>query len=169
MAISVRAESGLSGDPNGTKIRRNSGQGARSDMPSAPLARHHRIHIVAPATGTDQPLAPIGNGNVGAVSFGHFGGIWFGLMAALAAPYDEPHKDSPPRSRARSVRSLSNPCHDREVAFSGGDRIVIRLCPKPNSGPHPNDQRENQPASILLPASFSIHKNESLDGWNVFS
>jgi len=39
---------------------------------STPLAGHNQIRIVAPETGTDQPLSPIGNGSLGAVSFSHF-------------------------------------------------------------------------------------------------
>jgi hypothetical protein len=50
---------------------------------SLPLAGHHHIDGATPATGTDEPLTPIGNGNVGAVSFGHFGGIRFDLMSAF--------------------------------------------------------------------------------------
>ena len=33
------------------------------------------IDRTAPALGTDQPLAPVGDGGLGAVSFGHLGGI----------------------------------------------------------------------------------------------
>src|ERR1700731_2786429 len=39
----------------------------------SPLAGHHRIDIVAPTTRTDQPLAPIGNGCLGALPSRHFG------------------------------------------------------------------------------------------------
>jgi hypothetical protein len=40
---------------------------------SPPLAGHDHIRIVTPAPGTDQPLTPLGNGGLGAVSFDHFG------------------------------------------------------------------------------------------------
>ena len=66
---------------------------------SAPLSGDDHIGIVAPATGTDEPsraspalaaeaatLMPIGNGSLGAVSSGHFGGIGLNLMAAIPAP-----------------------------------------------------------------------------------
>jgi hypothetical protein len=42
---------------------------------SASLAGHHHIGIVAPATGTDEPVPPIGNGSLRAVSSHHLGGI----------------------------------------------------------------------------------------------
>jgi hypothetical protein len=37
-------------------------------------AGHDHVRVVAPATRTDQPLMPIGNGSLGAVSLRHFGG-----------------------------------------------------------------------------------------------
>jgi hypothetical protein len=40
---------------------------------SAPLAGHGHVYIVARTMGTDQPLSPIGNGSLGAVSLRHFG------------------------------------------------------------------------------------------------
>jgi len=36
--------------------------------------------------GTNQPLAPLGNGSLGAVSLGHFAGIGVDPVAALSAP-----------------------------------------------------------------------------------
>jgi hypothetical protein len=42
---------------------------------SPTLAGIDHINGAAPATGTDQPLAPVGNRSLGAVSFGHFSGI----------------------------------------------------------------------------------------------
>jgi hypothetical protein len=45
-------------------------------------------------TGTDQPLMPVGNGCLGAVSSRHFGGIGLSLIAAFEAPYDEPNTGS---------------------------------------------------------------------------
>jgi hypothetical protein len=40
---------------------------------SPPLAGHHHIDGTAPALGTDEPLMPIENGSLGAVSPRHFG------------------------------------------------------------------------------------------------
>jgi hypothetical protein len=51
-----------------------------------PLSGGDHIGIAAPTTGTDEPLMPIGNGRLGAVSSRHFGGIRLDLMAALPAP-----------------------------------------------------------------------------------
>jgi hypothetical protein len=56
-------------------------------LASPSLTRDSHIGIVAPAMGTDESLMPIGNGkSLGAVSFGHFGGISVKLMAAFPAP-----------------------------------------------------------------------------------
>jgi hypothetical protein len=41
---------------------------------SAPLTGHDHIRVVAPAMRTDEPLTPIGNGRLEAVSSHHFGG-----------------------------------------------------------------------------------------------
>jgi hypothetical protein len=41
--------------------------------PTALGAGHHHIGLAAPAAGTNEPLAPLGNRPFGAVSFGHFG------------------------------------------------------------------------------------------------
>jgi hypothetical protein len=54
-----------------------------------PLAGHHHIGVATPATGTDEPLMPLGNRGLRAVSFGHFGGIRFDLMSAPSTPYDQ--------------------------------------------------------------------------------
>jgi hypothetical protein len=56
-----------------------------------PLAGHDHIYIVARTTGTDQPLTPIGNGCLWAVSARHFGGIGLNPMAAISAPHDQPN------------------------------------------------------------------------------
>jgi hypothetical protein len=60
----------------------------------ASLTSHHHIDIVAPATGTDQPLAPIENRCLGTVPPRHFGGVGLNLIAAFEAPNDEPNTGS---------------------------------------------------------------------------
>jgi hypothetical protein len=60
----------------------------------ASLARHDHVGIVAPTTGTDQPLMPIENRHLWAVPPRHFGRVRLYLMAARLAPYDEPHVSS---------------------------------------------------------------------------
>ena len=65
---------------------RNPGLPHRGFFVSAPLVGYYHIGVAAPSMGTDQPLAPIGNGSLGAVSSRHFGGIRLDLMAALPAP-----------------------------------------------------------------------------------
>jgi hypothetical protein len=83
---------------------------------SASIAGHHHIGIVAPAPGTDEPLLPIGNGRLGAISSRHFGwrshlrwlrqelrsGIGLRLIAAFEAPDDEPNTGNR-RPRVSSV------------------------------------------------------------------
>src|SRR5690349_3351786 len=58
------------------------------------IAGYDHIDIAAPAPRTDQPLMPVGNGSLGAVSSRHFGGIWLRLISALPAPDDEPNTGS---------------------------------------------------------------------------
>ena len=51
---------------------------------------HHHIDPPAPASGTDQPLAPVEHGRFGAVPRSHLGGIGLNLMLAFLAPDDQP-------------------------------------------------------------------------------
>jgi hypothetical protein len=50
---------------------------------------HHYVDLAAAALGTDKPLSPIGNGGLGAVALGHFGGGWLDLVAARLAPHNQ--------------------------------------------------------------------------------
>src|SRR5215472_13808 len=51
-------------------------------------AGHHHIGIAASASRTHQPLRPIGDRGLGAVSASHFGGVRLNPMLARLAPYD---------------------------------------------------------------------------------
>jgi hypothetical protein len=55
---------------------------------SPPLAGHDHIRIVTPATGTHQPVTPIRNGSLGAISSRDCGGIGLNLMSAGFTPHD---------------------------------------------------------------------------------
>jgi hypothetical protein len=96
-------------DEHGTRIK---GADVVPLNSSAPLgAGHHHIRIVAPATRTDEPLTPIGNGSLGTVSSRHFGGIGLNLMLAIPAPHDEANMGSrrvPERHRRAGLRLHPN-------------------------------------------------------------
>jgi hypothetical protein len=66
---------------------------AASALPPFGAGPHH-ICIVAPTTGTGEPLTPIGSGSLGAVSSRHFGGIGLNPMAALPGPHNQANTGS---------------------------------------------------------------------------
>ena len=57
-------------------------------MPLGP--GHDHIGLPFAATGTDEPLAPIEDAGVGAVTERHLSGVGFDLMLARLAPHDKP-------------------------------------------------------------------------------
>ena len=105
------------------------------------------------ATGTDEPLTPIGNRRLGAVSARHFGRIKLNLMAAIPAPHDEAKMGSrrvPERHRRAGVgfHLLSSPIPplarrlvmsewSRRFAFRLGAKFVENLSQSPNAGRGP--------------------------------
>src|SRR5262249_13726445 len=48
------------------------------------------VDVAAATSGADKPLAPLGNGGLGAVSLGHPGSVGLGPVTARLAPDDEP-------------------------------------------------------------------------------
>jgi hypothetical protein len=56
----------------------------------SPLARHHHVDLTAGALRTDEPRTPFKDGHLRAVAAGMLSRIGFHLMAAFAAPDDEP-------------------------------------------------------------------------------
>src|SRR5690349_10228883 len=58
-------------------------------MPAQFSPSHNLFCLPTTAAGADQSLPPIGQSHLGTVALGHFCGLWFDLMPALMAPYDE--------------------------------------------------------------------------------
>jgi hypothetical protein len=52
---------------------------------------HHHVDVAVPTPGTDQPIAPLEQGHLGAIPLGHLGRIRLHLVLARLAPDDEPH------------------------------------------------------------------------------
>ena len=59
-----------------------------------PRTSNNHIGLAAAAFGADQPLGPIENRRLGAVSLRLLGGIGFDLIAAILAPDDEANAGS---------------------------------------------------------------------------
>jgi hypothetical protein len=55
------------------------------------------------ALGTDKPLAPIGNGGLGAVALSHFGGVGLDLVAARLAPHNQRCETGESAARANEL------------------------------------------------------------------
>jgi hypothetical protein len=55
---------------------------------------HDHVNVAALTFRTDEPLAPLGNGGMGAILPRHLGGIRFDPMMAIPAPYDQPDLSS---------------------------------------------------------------------------
>ena len=73
-------------------LRRSAPQLALSPFRGSSLRfGHHHIDLPAAAAGTDQRLAPIEHGRIGAVSRSHLGDVRVDLMPALLAPDDQSH------------------------------------------------------------------------------
>src|SRR5580704_8683675 len=92
---------------------------------SPPLAGHDHIGIVAPTTGTNEPLMPIENRRLGTVSSRHFGGIGLNLMSAFEAPDDEPNTGS--RRTPECHRWAEFGLHLTASAVSSATRRLITL------------------------------------------
>jgi hypothetical protein len=92
----------------------------------APLcAGHDHIDRAAPATETDEPLMPVRNRSLGAVSFGHFGGIGLDSMAAFPTTDDEPNTGS--SRTAECHRRAGFGFHLTASAVSSAARRLVAL------------------------------------------
>jgi hypothetical protein len=52
---------------------------------------YHHVDLAAAAAGANEPRLPVKHGRLRAIAGGVLGRIGFNLMAAIPAPYDEPH------------------------------------------------------------------------------
>ena len=53
-------------------------------------AGHDEVDFPAAALAADEPLVPVRDAEISAVALGHRSGIGLDLVAAIAAPHDEP-------------------------------------------------------------------------------
>jgi hypothetical protein len=73
-------------------IHQNARQTAPAGRALSPLGPgHHHVDVSADALGTDEPPAPIGDGCLAAIPFGHLSRVRLGPVTTRFAPHDKPH------------------------------------------------------------------------------
>ena len=88
---------------------------------SPPGTGEDEVDIVRAAGGADEPLVPVADGGIGAVTGGLCGGIRLGLAAAGLAPHDQPDlsRSGPSQRHRRTAVGLHRPRLWRVLALGG--------------------------------------------------
>jgi hypothetical protein len=106
---------------------------ARTDRPVSSLgARDHEIDLAATALAADEPLVPVGDGQLGTVARCHRGGVGLDLVPAIAAPDDQP--DAGSRGAAQCQRRAGVRLQRLCAATTAASWAAARLSATPFGG-----------------------------------
>ena len=85
-------------------------RGVRTNRTASWLgARNHEVDLPTAALAADQPLMPVGNGQLGAVALGHRDRVGLDLVPSIAVPDDQANASS--RRGAQCHRRAAVPVH----------------------------------------------------------